>query len=165
MYKIELYKILIETRNFEINLFWQRANYFLVLNTALAVGFFGQEHGLFRLIIVIGGFLSSFLWYFVCLGGKFWQARWEQRLADFEKENMGDINFFYVSQEQIKKDVENNMSSEICIKGLCYKQVLKKPSVSYQMVKLSVIFIAFWALCFAVFLTNKNMLFDIFHIH
>ena len=35
-----LFKIALETRNFEILLYWQRSNYFLVLNTALAVGFF-----------------------------------------------------------------------------------------------------------------------------
>ena len=27
-------------RQFEIQMFWQRSNYFMVLNTAIAVGFF-----------------------------------------------------------------------------------------------------------------------------
>ena len=34
----ELYKIAIQTRNLELGFFWQRSNYFLVLNTALATG-------------------------------------------------------------------------------------------------------------------------------
>lgn len=39
----------LDTRNFEISLYWQRSNYFLVLNTALAVGFFfGQGARLCR---------------------------------------------------------------------------------------------------------------------
>ena len=35
--KFDFYKISIEIRNLEIGLFWQRSNYFLVLNTAVAV--------------------------------------------------------------------------------------------------------------------------------
>src|SRR5207248_3234570 len=41
---VDAYKIALETRNLEINLFWQRSNYFLVLNTAIAVGFFARGH-------------------------------------------------------------------------------------------------------------------------
>ena len=36
----DLYRTLLDTRNLEINLFWQRCNYFLVLNTGVALGFF-----------------------------------------------------------------------------------------------------------------------------
>ena len=36
----DLYKVLLDTRNLEINLFWQRSNYFLALNTGIALGFF-----------------------------------------------------------------------------------------------------------------------------
>jgi hypothetical protein len=34
--KLEAYRTALATRNLEINLFWQRSNYFLVLNTAIA---------------------------------------------------------------------------------------------------------------------------------
>src|SRR3972149_10785499 len=36
----DAYKFAYDTRNFEISLFWQRSNYFLVLNTAIALAFF-----------------------------------------------------------------------------------------------------------------------------
>jgi len=39
----DLYKTLLDTRNLEINLFWQRSNYFLVLNTGIAFGFFNLK--------------------------------------------------------------------------------------------------------------------------
>jgi len=34
----ELYHILIDTRNLEVNLFWQRTNYFLVLSSGHSFG-------------------------------------------------------------------------------------------------------------------------------
>jgi hypothetical protein len=37
------YKVLLDTRNLEINLFWQRSNYFLGLNTGIAIGFFNLK--------------------------------------------------------------------------------------------------------------------------
>ena len=39
----DLYKTLLDTRNLEISLFWQRSNYFLVLNTGIAFGFFNLK--------------------------------------------------------------------------------------------------------------------------
>src|SRR4051794_39983352 len=36
----DAYQVLLSTRNLEIGLFWQRSNYFLVLNSGLALGFF-----------------------------------------------------------------------------------------------------------------------------
>ena len=40
--ELEAYRTALATRNFEISLFWQRSNYFLVLSTAIAVGFFAR---------------------------------------------------------------------------------------------------------------------------
>jgi hypothetical protein len=37
---LEAYRVAKEARNLEITLFWQRSNYFLVLSTAIAAGFF-----------------------------------------------------------------------------------------------------------------------------
>jgi hypothetical protein len=37
---LEAYRVARDTRNFEIKLFWKRSNYFLVLSTATAAGFF-----------------------------------------------------------------------------------------------------------------------------
>ncbi len=40
----QIYRVALDTRNSEISLFWQRSNFFLVLNTALAVGFFNDKN-------------------------------------------------------------------------------------------------------------------------
>ena len=44
MDKQEVYKIAVNTRQTEIQLFWQRSNYFMVLNIAIAVGFFALKN-------------------------------------------------------------------------------------------------------------------------
>jgi lipoprotein signal peptidase len=59
----DLYKTLLDTRNLEINLFWQRSNYFLVLNTGIAFGFFNLTKPMYRIAFAIMGIIASFLWF------------------------------------------------------------------------------------------------------
>jgi hypothetical protein len=143
----DLYKTLLDTRNFEINLFWQRSNYFLVLNSAIALGYFNLKEQQYGLIFAVMGVLASMLWFWVCLGGKFWQSRWEQRLSDFETENLNGLEFFSSDKTRIYSDVEKslNISELTGIQKLIYKLVLKKPSVSYSMIRLSALFVLGWA--------------------
>jgi len=61
-------------RNFEIGLFWQRSNYFLVLNSAIAIAFFsflGNDNNSKAIPIVMAGFglIVSCLWLRVLFGG------------------------------------------------------------------------------------------------
>ena len=83
--KFDLYKIALDTRNMEIGLFWQRSNYFLVLNTAVAVGFFLKATEKYQFLIGLFGFAVAILWLGVNLGSKFWQSRWEFGLKEAEK--------------------------------------------------------------------------------
>lgn len=142
----DLYKTLLDTRNLEINLFWQRSNYFLVLNTGIAFGFFNLKDGKFAVIFAVMGLLASLLWFWVCLGGKFWQTRWEQRLLEFEREHMPGLDFFGASPERIRADVEKGLAfNELrWTQRLVYKLVLNKPSVSYSMIRLSALFVTGW---------------------
>ena len=143
----DLYKTLLDTRNFEINLFWQRSNYFLVLNTGVAFGFFNLRDGKFAIIFAVMGLLGSILWFWVCLGGKFWQARWEQRLLEFEREHLPTLDFFGASKERIHSDVEKGLALDDLrwSKRVIYRLALNmKPSVSYSMIRLSALFIIGW---------------------
>ena len=142
----DLYKTLLDTRNLEINLFWQRSNYFLVLNTGIAFGFFNTKER-FAIIFAIVGLFASLLWFWVCLGGKYWQTRWEQRLYDFEKERLPDLDFFAASPERIQSDVEKGLAFHKDMRWsqkLVYKLALKKPSVSYSMIRLAALFTLGW---------------------
>lgn len=91
---LEAYKIALETRNMEIGFFWQRSNYFLVLNAALAVGFFRLTENKYAILLATLGALVSFLWYRVNLGSKYWQSRWEHRLKLKEEEIAPNLQYF-----------------------------------------------------------------------
>ncbi len=143
----DLYKTLLDTRNLEINLFWQRSNYFLVLNSGIAFGFFNLKDQKFSVIFAFMGLLASALWFWVCLGGKYWQTRWEQRLLEFEREYMPGLDFFGASPERIHADVEKGLAFHELrwTQRLIYRLALKqKPSVSYSMIRLSALFVIGW---------------------
>ena len=143
----DLYKTLIETRNFEITMFWQRSNYFLGLNTGIAFGFFNLKEPKYAFILAIIGLIASILWLEVCLGSKFWQSRWEQRLQDFEREYLVGIDFFSATAERAKNDVSRSFdfNRQGGIKRRVYRKlVVFKPSVSLSMILLSMVFILGW---------------------
>jgi len=146
----DAYKFALDTRNFEIALFWQRSNYFLVLNSALALGFFNLQKQEYAWLLAVFGFLASYLWFQVNLGSKYWQVRWENRLSIFENEVSPGLNFFSANWQTIQKDVEDSLGNTRDDKGSLRKwvdkQVLKKPSVSYNMTLLSLGSMLAWAL-------------------
>ena len=105
----ELYKIAIQTRNMEIGLFWQRSNYFLVLNTATAVGFFSIGIWAYQVALSLFGLVVSVLWFRVNLGSKYWQSRWEHRVSVLEQEIDGNIQMFSATKEVCNSDVERSL--------------------------------------------------------
>lgn len=158
----DIYKSLLDTRNFEITMFWTRSNYFLILNSAIAVGLFGTRefYSKFAIVFAVLGFLASYLWFWVCLGGKFWQTRWEQRLLDFERDNLPELKAFGATMEEVKSDVEKGLrfNSEMSwFQRKVYQLALtSKPSVSYSMIRLSMVFMLGWiAFLVAFFVTGR----------
>lgn len=146
----DIYKIALDTRNFEISLFWQRSNYFLVLNSALALGFFKLQ-GLDAFLLALLGLLASGLWFRVNCGSKFWQSRWEYRLSKIEEKIDPDLQFFFVNKSTAKSDVEKSLAyneHKGCFHLWVDKQVLKKYSVSYHMTLLSFMFVLTWSFLF-----------------
>src|SRR5260370_38936923 len=81
---LEAYRVAREARNLEMNLFWQRSNYFLVLSTATAFGFFSLKDAKYGVPLAAFGLAIGFLWIAVNLGSKFWQCQWEYRLRVVE---------------------------------------------------------------------------------
>lgn len=144
--KFDLYKIALDTRNMEIGLFWQRSNYFLVLNTAAAVGFFFKTSNQYQLLIGIFGLCIAILWFGVNLGSKFWQSRWEHRLHEAEKSLGIEVNFFSAKWDVIESDVKESLefSNHNWFRQKIDKLVLLQPSVSFLMMLLSMLFIILW---------------------
>jgi hypothetical protein len=152
--ELEAYKIALQTRNFEISLFWQRSNYFLALNAALALGFFRLNESPYSLALASLGIFVSFLWFQVNLGSKFWQSRWEERLKKQELKSAPNLHFFAANKETIEKDVSDSLGGVFpensWFKRWINKQIIKKPSVSDNMLKLSLVFMFGWALMLVI---------------
>jgi hypothetical protein len=150
--KEELYRIVLETRNFEISMFWQRSNYFLVLNTAVAAGFFSLKGPAYTIALSLFGLVVSLLWFCVNLGGKFWQSRWEHRLRLVEQDLSPEIQFFSTGWDTIHEDVEEdfNRANHSRLRQLFDRLALRKPSVSFAMILLSLIFALLWLVLLAV---------------
>jgi len=151
----ESYQTALNTRNFEISLFWQRSNYFLVLNSALALGFFNLQKQEYAIFLAVFGFFVSCLWFRVNLGSKFWQLRWEHRLSEIEKQIDPNLHFFAVDLDTVRSDVKNSIKNDRhkgWIRRHLDRQVLKKHSVSYNMTLLSISFMVAWAILEILFI-------------
>lgn len=144
--KLEAYRVARETRNLEINLFWQRSNYFLVMSTAIAAGFFSLKDARYGIALAILGLAVASLWVAVNLGSKFWQSRWEYRLSQTEKELRSDMNLFSADWDTVQEDVRRSLAfrKRGKIHQLYSKLVLLKPSVTLMMTTLSLAVALFW---------------------
>lgn len=148
----DIFQIALQTRNFEISNFWQRSNYFLVLNSGIGIGFF-QIHDIFytRLLAAIG-LVVSILWLMVALGSKFWQIHWEQKLQKVEESYVdlglmtSRLGLFRETVKQAKKEVRDAMEKEDPnrLKRFLNALVLTKPSVTVAMTCLPLIFMLVW---------------------
>ena len=154
----ELYRLAWETRNFEIKLFWERSNYFLVLSTAAAVGFFTIDSEVEEIALSVFGILVSLLWFAVNLGSKFWQSRWERRLAILEQKLAPGANLFSATPEVIQEDVRESLkfNKHGKVREILNKLILKKPSVSIAMFLLSGTFTLFWLALFILRLVELS---------
>ena len=122
---MERFKIVLKTRDFEIELFWKRSSYFLALNTALATalaaGLFAlpsvenEEPFWFLFVgICFAGFFICLAWVQVVLGSKYWYSHWEQIVME-EQEFIGfcrskDRGYFGI--EGTDKRVEKNLDEK-----------------------------------------------------
>ena len=154
----DLYRAAFDARNLEITLFWQRCNYFLVLNSALALGFFSLEEFAYAVLLASIGLITSVLWFCVSLGSKFWQSRWEHRLAEIEKLVAPGANLFSADRATVQKDVEESLKFNThgrFQRGLdCL--VLKKPSVTLMMMILSLLFAVAWLIGIALLIVIQR---------
>jgi hypothetical protein len=146
----ELYKIAVGARQFEIQMFWQRSNYFMVLNTALAVGFFALRNGWYAPLLAFVGAVVCLIWYLVNLGSKYWQCRWEEAASRLEQSP--EAKLFAVTPEEIQQEVTRSLEKarHEGLQKWLDGQILKKPSVSYLMILVSLFFVVLWLIVLSV---------------
>ena len=86
-------EIALDTRKFEIGLYWKRTGYFVLFIGAVFIGYYKimqtaessigkyQKEWLLLLLAALG-FLLSLLWYMANRGSKFWQENWEAHIEE-----------------------------------------------------------------------------------
>ncbi|MDQ1591099.1 MAG: hypothetical protein QOG71_1726 [Pyrinomonadaceae bacterium] len=91
-------ELALETRKFEIELYWKRANYFWTFIAAALAAYgviraskdIAQKEHLSVLVSVLG-FVFSFAWQAVNRGSKYWQENWENHVAILEDDVVGPL--------------------------------------------------------------------------
>ena len=89
----------LETRQFEIELYWRRATYFWTLSAASLAAFFllmsadEPQQELIFVVSCIGGTLSL-AWYLANRGSKYWQENWERHIDVLEELIIGGSALF-----------------------------------------------------------------------
>lgn len=90
-------EIALDTRKFEIELYWKRTGYFVLFTSAVFIGYYKtlqtdeliigryQKEWLLLLLSSLG-FLLSLLWYMANRGSKFWQENWEAHIEELSTE-------------------------------------------------------------------------------
>jgi hypothetical protein len=164
----DVFKFVLDTRNFEITNFWQRSNYFLVLNTGLAVAFFNlKDNGVGYSPYIAGvGMFVSFLWGRVTLGSKFWQIHWERKLAQVENEYVASgvlpasLKLFNQPVPEVTAEVTQALRNERhtgVFAQVVDRLIAKKPSVTLAMIALSFLAFACWFALLVLNLPGKEV--------
>ena len=89
----------VQTRNFEIELFWKRSLFFWGFIAAAFAGYAGLHATNAGLATAIGcfGLVCSFAWSLVTRGSKYWQEGWESKVDECELPLIG--RFFAVEMK------------------------------------------------------------------
>lgn len=109
----EAFRIALDTRKFEIELYWKRATYFWVIIASAFTGYLalvktGGEIDEMVLLVAFLGYNFSLAWYFVNRGSKYWQENWEYHVSQLEERVIGPLykiikypeaNFFHLTKE------------------------------------------------------------------
>lgn len=106
--KKEVIKIILDTRKFEIELYWKRSTYYWTLIGAIFVGYFttyahfDDEPRKLEILYFLNclGLLFSVGWYFVNRGSKFWQMNWEKHAEALETDIIGPLFKMTISDKE-----------------------------------------------------------------
>lgn len=96
--RAEAFKYAIDTRKFEIELYWKRATYFWTFIAAALAGYAAiqasstiQDKTDLSVVLCCLGVLFSFGWHCVNRGSKQWQENWENHVDMLETEVVGPL--------------------------------------------------------------------------
>jgi hypothetical protein len=148
---LEIYKLLVDTRKFEIDNFWKRTVFFWGTIAILLAGYFSAKTSINYLIFVSYlGFFYNIIFSFSLRGSKYWQVHWETASVIYEKQ----LKFKLYSWRLKKQIYEDN-------KNVFYLLRPHKISVSKLTMILSDITILLWLILIMKdwnYLLSKNLL-------
>jgi len=97
----EAFKVLLQLRDLDNKLMWNRINLLLVFQGVLIAAvaasineLSAQKYSLFFIAIIFFGFFSSVMLFNIARGGNWWISHWEKHLAKIERNVFGDIDIF-----------------------------------------------------------------------
>jgi hypothetical protein len=144
----------LDIRKFEIDLYWKRAQYFWVFIAASFAGYFwtlqqtDTREQLDNMTFIINclGITTTWAWYLVLRGSKYWQENWESHVDYLEDDFQGKLYKYVRSGKSIKNSSES-------------KYVRAYPfSVSKINILLSIYAFVFWWLLLIWFLIEKKQI-------
>lgn len=142
------YEVALDTRKFEISLYWKRATYFWGFIGAIFIAYFAlvgsenfAEYRLLTIPLSLIGIAFSLGWYFVNRGSKLWQENWETNIAFLEE---------YINGPLFKSVVVPNLRFKNITRSFPY-------SVSRVNITLSFITILFWSIIFLYSLLPNSL--------
>jgi len=156
----ELYKIAVGTRQFEIQMLWQRSNYFLIFQTALVVALAAakQDRWISALVSLLG-IATALVWCLVNAGSKYWQVRWEAAAERLERQIAPDVRLFAATPREVHDEVRRSINASGHTRFLSFvdRLILRKYSVSLMMMILSMGSVVVWTGLLLRFLIKRTL--------
>ncbi len=83
----------LDTRKFEIELFWKRSLFFwgFIASAFVAFATLYKENSKYAIVIAGFGCICSLVWTLANRGSKFWQENWESKVAKLEDSLVGKL--------------------------------------------------------------------------
>ena len=148
-----VYKLCIETRNFEVNQLVARNNFFMIFQGVLFAGL-AQASGSAPPVVVfcvcVVGVTASLMQAFMASGAKFWQERWEASLEEAEREYLGSSKGSTVASKPLfsltEPEFEALVAQRMGARGALFKLLVRRFSVSRLPIYAGYAFTVVWAL-------------------
>lgn len=150
-----VYKICIETRNFEINQLIQRNNFFMLFQGVLLAAALQNQASkpYVELIVCLAGVFVSIYQLQMASGAKFWQEWWESRVDHYEgklrelkqTESGHFFELFATSTDEVYKEISGrlNKSRRMSLTNIL---ILRSFAVGRAPIKVGLVLLVAWLL-------------------
>ena len=165
-YLKDSYKLSIETRNFEINNFINRNNFFMLFQGVLLAAVMSNQASkpFVEFYICLLGIILSWYQIHTGAGAKYWQTYWEKKADLTESQYQSYLNSKNIETLTLFKFNDNEshqiINQELLAGNFIDRHIIrKKPSVTKIAIKASILIFMVWFLLL-LHTFNLNFIFD-----